>query len=542
MKRICNFLIPVTAIVLFMGGCSSAGEPAAPAAASSAPASANQSAPPNPNTVPGVPTDDQRVADAIARVDGLAQDLMTKSGTPGMAVAVVHNGETVFAQGYGVREVGEPGKVDKDTTFAVASVSKPIGATVIAKEVGDGTVAWDTPLVESMPDFKLSDPWVTRNVTIADMYAQCSGLPSEVPDRLEDLGYDQEQIINRLQYLPLDEFRTVLHYTNFGITSGALAVAAAAGTDWATLSERDVYGPLGMTNTSSRHSDFEADPDHAPGHALVGENTYEAKFNTSHDAMSPAGGVSSSASDVATWLAMVMRGGPSADGTRIVDSDALTAAVTPQIRLNPVSTDDTRQTFYGYGFEIDEDASGRIRIHHSGGYSQGTGTAVMFVPNLDIGIVVLTNAAANGVAEALTNEFVDMAEFGSVQQDWYSGFHQVLEATLTDPVGSLVGRTPPASPSPAAANPAYVGTYENDFYGPATVTDPGGALTLTLGPDHTKFPLTHWDGQTFTMVPIGENAPDGSISKVTFEQTGTAPASAVTIEHLDLDGMGTFHR
>jgi len=101
--------------------------------------------------------------------------------------------------------------------------------------------------------------------------------------------------------------------------------------------------------------------------------------------------------------------------------------------------------------------------------------------------------------------------------------------------------TPPADPAPASPNSAYVGTYRTDCVGPATVSQGGSALVLSLGPQGQQFPLTHWDGPVFTTVPTGENAPAGSISAVTFEITGDL-ASAMTVEYDDKHGQGRFSR
>nr|WP_240188908.1 serine hydrolase [Nakamurella flavida] len=506
----------------------------------------------NPGAVPGVPTDEQRVADAIAGVDALAQDVFDRSGLPGMAVAVVHGGETVFAQGYGVRRVGSPETVDADTVFQMASLSKPVGATVVAKEVGDGTVTWDTPVADHLPGFTLSDPTVTAQVTIADMYSHRSGLPNHAGDDLEDLGYDQQQILDRLRYLPLNPFRAVYNYTNYGLTAAGVAVADAAGTDWSTLSQRDVYGPLGMDDTSSDYATFAAAPNHAAGHVKV-DGQYAAAWLRDPDGQSPAGGLSSTVNDFATWMTMVLAGGKTADGTQLIDGAALRAALTPTMRAadgSPVpQTIDARTGFYGHGFGVSSDASGRVRLSHSGAFGAGAGTSFLLIPNLDLGIVVLTNAAAEGSAEAIVNEFADAAELGAPQQDWYTLFHDAL-AGVTAPQGELVGQTPPADPAPAAANSTYVGTYQSDYFGPATVSEVDGGLVLTAGPRGDTFPLTHWDGSTFTLEPVGdrkadtpagENVADGSISQVTFTPAGDT-AGSVTVEAWDKEGLGTFTR
>ena len=506
----------------------------------------------NPGAVPGIPTDEARVAAAIDQVDGLAQSIFDKSALPGMAVAVVHDGRTVFTKGYGVRKIGAPETVDADTVFQLASLSKPLGATVVAKEVGAGTVTWDTPVVKNLPDFTLADPYVTANVTIADLYSHRSGLPNHAGDDLEDLGYDRTEILRRLQYLPLNPFRAVYNYTNYGLTAGAESVAAAAGTDWATLSERDVYGPLGMTSTSSNYADFAAAPNHASGHVKI-DGAYAADYLRDPDRQSPAGGASSSVKDFATWMTMVLAGGQAPDGSQLIDGQALRAALTPTMRQadgSPVPQSvDGRAGIYGYGFGVSNDASGRVRLAHSGAFGAGAGTAFMLIPDLDLGIAVFSNATAEGSPEAITNSFADLAEFGAVQQDWYTIYRNAL-AGITAPTGELVGQTPPANAVPAAADSAYVGTYASDYFGPATVSESNGTLVLTAGPKNHTFTLTHWDGDVFTLEPVGdrsatdpagENVDDGSISKVTFERSGDI-ATAVTVEAWDKEGMGTFRR
>lgn len=549
--------LPALLTVTALAACTSGSEPAhgtagaepgssATASASSAPSSAAEQPLVNPAGVPGVPTNPVWIQSAVRKVDGLAASMLEETNIPGMAVAVVQDGEIVFAKGYGVRKMGEPDPVNTDTAFQLASVSKPIGATVIAQEVGKGTIGWDTPIVTHLSDFALADPYVTANVTVADMYAHRSGLPDHAGDLLEDLGYDRAYVLSKLQYEPLTPFRAVYNYTNFGITTGAESVARAAGVDWETLSERDIYGPLGMTNTSSTFADFQANPNHAAGHVLV-DGQYEAKFLREPDAESPAGGVSASVTDVATWLAMVLNEGRTADGTQLIDTKALNAALTPHIRA--VDGSPTPQTIvdragaYGYGFNVNSDATGRVRIGHSGAFGLGAGTTFLGIPDLDLGIVVLTNAAPIGAAEALTQEFADIAETGSIQHDWRP-LYAAAFAPGSAPAGSLAGQTPPASPAPAAPNSAYVGTYQNDYVGAATVSEVGAGLVVTLGPDGQQFPLTHWDGQVFTMVPTGENAPEGSISAVTFEGSdgASAPASTMTIEFYDKEGLGVFRR
>src|SRR4051794_30598531 len=179
-----------------------------------------------PQLYSAVPIPDHQIDTAVSQLDGLVADIMGRTGVPGMAVAVVLGGKPVYARGFGVREVGKPPKVDADTVFQLASVSKSIGGSVVAREVAARKVGWDTPVTKLLPWFALSDPSVTGMVTVGDLYAHRSGLPDHAGDDLEDLGYDRRAVLGRLRFLPLKPFRDNYEYTNFGLTAAAEAVAA----------------------------------------------------------------------------------------------------------------------------------------------------------------------------------------------------------------------------------------------------------------------------------------------------------------------------
>jgi CubicO group peptidase (beta-lactamase class C family) len=493
---------------------------------------------PPPNETAGVAIPAGQIDAAVNRVDELARELMVKSGIPGMSVAVVYDGRKVFAAGYGVRKVGEPAAVDADTVFQLASVSKSVGSTVVAHQVGEKAVAWDDPIVKYLRWFKLSDPWVTTHVTIADMYAHRSGLPDHAGDLLEEIGYDRRQILERLRYLPLEPFRSTYEYTNFGVTTGAEAVAAAAHTDWATLSERVLYRPLRMDSTSSRYADFVARSNRAWGHVRQGD-AYVARYQRQPDAQSPAGGVSSSANDMAKWLAMVLANG-SADGQSIVAPQALLPAITPQIISRAATAPDARADMYGYGFNVNVQPSGRTNINHSGAFALGAGTTFAMIPSAHVGIVVLTNAAPIGVAETLAAQFMDLVQFGHITRDWYTGY-KTLFKPYSEPAGSLVGKQPPANAAPARRAAAYTGRYVNKYFGEARVVQEDGALALVMGPDAVRHPLRHWDGDRFVIDMQSENFEPGSVSAVDFMGAGPR-ANRMTVELLDADHVGSFVR
>lgn len=172
---------------------------------------------------------------------------LAQSDVPGMAIAVVYQDTVVHLKGYGVRKAGSPDRVDSDTVFQLALVSKPIASTVMAGLVGDGVIQWDDPVVRHNPSFALGDPAATRAVTLRDFFCHRSGLSSHAGDLLEDMGYGREDILYRLRFLPLgNRFRNTYAYTNFGMTEAAVAAARSAGTSWEDLTTTRLFQPACM--------------------------------------------------------------------------------------------------------------------------------------------------------------------------------------------------------------------------------------------------------------------------------------------------------
>ncbi len=385
--------------------------------------------------------------------------------------------------------------VDADTVLQLAARSKPLAATVVADEVG---VGWDTAVTDDPPCFGLSEPVVTRMLTVGDLFAHPSGLPDHAGDLLEDLGSDRRAILELQGQLPLEQFRTSHAYNNFGVTATAEAVAAAAGRAWAELSEGVLYRPLGMSSASLRFADYQARPNRARGHVRV-DGEYEPR------------------------------------SSRDPDPKALLPALTPQIVSSPPSRAAMRSGFYGYGFNIGASPAGRVQFSHSGAFSLCAATDFVIIPSADSAIVALTSASPSGIPKTLTAEFADLVEFGRMRQDWRALYAEVF-ARMATPLGELARTDPPADSAPARPLSAYLGSYANGYWGPATVPERAGALKPTLDPREGVYPLTHWDGDVSTLAPRAENSTPGSISKAAFD------GERLTLEYSDPEQMGTFTR
>lgn len=488
-----------------------------------------------PQVPPGLPANvvtQARVDAALAELDRLVPEILASTGVPGASVAIVYQDRVVYTKGFGVRKVGERDRVDADTVFQLASVSKAVGATVMASLVGDGIVKWDDPVVKHDPSFALADPWVTQRVTLADLYSHRSGLPDHGGDDLEDLGYDRDYILAHLRLLPLAPFRDSWYYTNFGLTEAAIAAARSAGKSWEDLSDERLYTPLGMSRTTSRFAEFHAMPNRAVGHVLR-DGRWQAKYVRQPDAQTPAGGVASSARDMARWLRLQLAEGEF-DGRRVVDAAALVETHAPQAITHRPARSAERSGFYGLGWIVGTDDLGRVKLSHSGAFVLGAATSVTLIPQEEVGIVVLTNGEPIGVAEAISDSFVDLVTYGSIQRDWVTLRAAQMKAMLHPPPEHDYSK-PPASPRPSRPTAQLVGRFANDYFGPMEIVPRNGGMALVLGPQRTVYPLRHWDGDVYLYDPSGENA-EGP-SAVSFLGDGS-----VVVEHLDANGLGTFRR
>lgn len=255
------------------------------------------------------------------------------------------------------------------------------------------------------------------------------------------------------------------------------------------------------------------------------------------DPQSPAGGVSSSVNDMANWMRLQINNGKF-EGRQIVDEQAIIETHKPQMVSghSPISG---LPEFYGLGFNVGYDKHGRLVLSHSGGFALGAATNIKMVPSEKLGICVLTNASPIGVAEGMTSTFNDLALYGKESQDWLALFKQVF----ADPseFGQTVGHlnNPPKSPTPAQKSDAYVGTYENDFYGDCRIAATNDGLTMTLGPNLT-IPIKHYDRDTYTWEMDTEDL--SGISEITFAIGADGKAKTVLIDNLNNNGQGLFIR
>lgn len=483
---------------------------------------------------------EEKVRAVLPELEKYIRDAQQKTGVPGVAVGVVYKDKVLYLKGFGVREAGKTDPVTEDTVFQIASLSKAVGSTVVAALVSDGVVSWDAKIIDLDPSFQLREPYATSQLTIRDLYCHRSGLPGDAGNELEELGYTRDEILRRLRYMPpATSFRSTYAYSNFGLTGGGVAAAKAAGKSWEEVSREKLYGPLGMTHTSSLHADLLKETNVARLHIKV-DGKWAAKAIRQPDAQSPAGGVSSTAKDMARWLQLQIGTGKF-DGRQLIKSEVLLETHTPQI-VSGTNMDTGNASFYALGWVIQYDAAGRTIWTHSGAFSKGARSVATIYPADELGIVVLANAFPSGLPEAVSATFFDLVHNGKPQRDHFALFDSLFES-LFGPANKKAIETyatPPAPVSPALADGAYLGAYANNYLGTVRIVAGKIGLVLQAGPGKLNYPLKHWNRDVFLWYP-GPESP-AVPTPVTFIIGPDGKASQLFIEAMDINGQGILER
>jgi CubicO group peptidase (beta-lactamase class C family) len=357
---------------------------------------------------------------------------------------------------------------------------------------------------------------------------------------LEDLGYSRPEILSRIRYVPLaGAFRQTYHYSNFGLTEGAIAAVRKTGKPWEQIADERLFSRIGMTSTSYRYSDYENNPNKAALHVFW-DGEYRNWFVREADSEAPAGGASSNVRDLAKWIRLQLNGGRFG-GVQVVDKAALDETHKAQICSaveGPVAMDKCPGGFYGLGWNVNKTADGELQLGHSGAFLLGTSTAVYMIPDEHVGIVVLVNGTPTGVPESVCLAFLDYFRYGEAKRDYRSLLVPIFDNMVkeTQDVSKDYSKMEaPKKPAAAKDLASYSGTYVNQYYGALKIEVREGRLVLRLPPRDSYHELTHWDGDTFTYYFASENT---GIARrgVRFLDGG----KKVLIENLALDNDGIF--
>ena len=309
------------------------------------------------------------------------EQLRRAHGVPGMAIAIVEDGHTTLARGYGVRQLGSTAPVDADTIFMTGSTGKAFTTAALATLVDAGRIGWDDKVVDRLPGFQMYDHWVTGEMTIRDLLTHRSGLGLGQGDLLfvPRSNLSRAETVRRIRFLkPQTSFRSGFAYDNILYMVAGQLIEAVTGQTWEDYVRDHVLKPAGMTDSTTDDAHRFADADRAYPHARLAavrgtgpQQRLDERDDLGHNA-SPAGGLAISANDFARWMTIQLDGGAVPGGDRLFSQAARDEMWKPEI-LQPIDPVPpvlalTQPTFntYGFGWEV-RDYRGHRIVWHAGG-------------------------------------------------------------------------------------------------------------------------------------------------------------------------------
>lgn len=451
-----------------------------------------------------------QLQDFSAYVDGVRKQF----DVPGIAVAIVKDGKVVMEQGFGEKETGKPGAVDAHTLFAIASNTKAFTAAALQQLAEQGKLKMDDRVIDHLPWFQMSDPYVTREMRIRDLLAHRSGLGLGAGDLLywPPTKYTTREVVQRLREVPLaTSFRSAYAYDNILFAVATLVIEEASGQSYADYLREHLFKPAGMDESLVDMTYLKPGMDVAMGHAKFDFKDLKPVPPMAWVNNPGAGGIYASVHDLAKWMNAQLAGGRLPDGAdgkerRLFKEDSqkqMWSMLTPmKIGEPPVpELAATKPNFAGYGEGwFLTDYRGQRLVWHTGGWP-GMVSRLTLVPELKLGVVVLTNQESGAAFNAVTYRVLD-AYMGRDKTDWTAAYAAAVKKSEAKADDSWkkheAARDKNGKPSLAPAK--YAGTYRDPWYGDVIVAQEGGKLRLRF----SKTPqlvgtMTPWQHDTFVV-------------------------------------------
>jgi CubicO group peptidase (beta-lactamase class C family) len=487
-----------------------------------------------------------------ARVEAVRQ----RAGVPGIAIAIVESGKPVLARGWGVRKLGAPDRVDADTIFPTGSTGKAFTVAALATLVDEGKISWDDKVTDRLPGFQMYDYWVTREITIRDLLVHRSGLGLGAGDLLfaPRSNIPRAEAVRRLRFIkPATSFRSAYAYDNVLYMVAGQLIEAVTGETWEVYVREHILKPAAMLSSTDDTERFER-PDRAWPHArldgglrgLGKQEVLDERDELARNA-APAGGLSISANDFANWITLQLAAGKLPGGGRLFSQAAHDEMWKPVI-LQPIAPrpdylKPTQPMFYTYalGWDVQDYHGARIVWH--GGAVFGYLSAVVLIPEKNVGFSIEVNSEDGDVVRGLMYELLDHY-LDQPKGDWPEKLARFKAERAADALKlARATAAAPAKIGPSLALDRYVGSYRDPWYGDIAVARSGDGLTIDFkSTPRMSGKLEHYQYDTFVTrlddkslepayVTFALDA-DGKISRVTMK--AVSPLADFSYDYQDL--------
>ena len=441
-------------------------------------------------------------AAVIAAMKAFVAEGMSKLQVPGVGFSLIDGGRIVFEGGIGVRELGKPALVDADTLFIAASNTKALGTLLLAELVDEKKLRWDEHVIEAYPAFRLGDAATTRKVLIRHLVCACTGMPRQDLDWIFQSAHEtpasQMQKLAAMQ--PTSGFGEVFQYSNSmaaaaGFIGGSIAVPnTELGLAYDTAMQKKVLGPLGMTHSTfdftkamqgnyARPHDVDVD-----GRLVVGEMT----LNYTIIPLRPAGGIWTSPHDLSQYVMMELANGKLPDGRRLVSEQNLLERRKPNVVVGA-------DLEYGMGLFVDNRWG--VTVVHHGGDLAGYHSDMMWLPQYNVGAVILTNSDTGyELRGPFLRKLVELLFNGRPEAE-----QQLIAAATQLNVERTKARERLQVPAAAAVGAALAASYRNQSLGRIEVTHNGKKVIFGMGIMHSEVASRQNDDGTISFITISPN-------------------------------------
>lgn len=439
-----------------------------------------------------------------ARLDAVVERVRQTFEVPGIAVAVVKDGRVVLQQGYGVRKLGGTAPVTPQSMFRIASNTKAFTTAALAILIDEGKLMWDDRVVDRMPSFQMHDPYVTREMTIRDLLTHRSGLGLGAGDLMfwPATDLNPAEIVRRIRYIPLaTSFRSRYAYDNLLYLVAGHIVETVSGKPWEQFLRERIWTPLGMTHTAGSTRALIDGADVAAPHARA-DGKLVVLDQTDHDNNAPAGSMNSCVEDLAKWMILQLsRGGKifTAERSKEMWSANTITPIRDLPKGAPAAFESVQPQFsaYGLGWGL-RDYRGRKVVQHTGALA-GYVSRTVLIPDLHLGVVVLTNQEETAAHAAIANTVVDRY-LGAPVVDWVAAYRDLvaIEKAEGEAEARRAAARRNADSRPSLPLAAFAGRYRDAWYGDVLVEHKDGKLTIQF--THSKQlagDLEHFHYDTF---------------------------------------------
>lgn len=356
------------------------------------------------------------------KLDELIQNTLKTFDVPGMSVGIVKDGKTVYSKGFGVASLTSKQRMNDETLVGIASNSKGFTATALAILADEGKLNFDDKVTKFIPEFKMHDDYVTQEITIKDLITHRAGLGLGQGDLMffpEGGTLSVNDIVHNVRYLkPEHSFRNTMDYNNIMFIVAGEVIHRVSGLSWAEFIEQRIMKPVGMTSSfgSYNRAKNAGVKNLIDAHAPVDGKAIQVPHDWNETA-NAAGGIMSNIKDMTIWAEFLMNGFTTKNGKKLVSDKQIQQLwqiqqPIPVALKNPYDTN-----FYGYGMGwFLSDVKGHKQVQHTGGLI-GTVTQLTLIPDMKLGIVVLTNQQSGAAFNTITNTVKD-SYLGIADRNW----------------------------------------------------------------------------------------------------------------------------